>query len=62
VPAEIEGPDARATLHAPGWETGEIDVDDLPPGEYVFEVTALDIGQTSDAPREFSDTRTITVR
>lgn len=62
VPAEIEGSDARATLHAPGWETGEIDVGDLSPGEYLFEVTALDIGQTSDAPREFSDTRTVSVR
>ncbi len=62
VPAEIDGPDARATLNAPGWETAEIDVSDISPGDYVFEVTALDVGQTSDAPREFSDTRTITVR
>jgi hypothetical protein len=62
TPVEIEGPDAQATLHAPGWKTEEIDVSDLAPGEYVFKVTALDVGQTTDAPREFSDTRTIAVR
>ncbi|WP_322938352.1 GerMN domain-containing protein [Nocardioides bizhenqiangii] len=62
TPADVEGPDAQATLHAPGWVTGEIDVSDLAPGEYVFEVTALDVGQTSDAPAEFSDTRTISIR
>ncbi|KAA1426196.1 hypothetical protein [Nocardioides antri] len=61
-PAAIDGPDARATLGAPGWETGEIDLSGLAPGDYVFEVTGLDVGQTSDAAREFSDTRTITVR
>lgn len=59
---DIEGPDARATLGAPGWETEEIDVSDLAPGDYVFEVTALDVGQTSDSPAEYNDTRTITVR
>jgi len=59
---DIEGPDARATLGAPGWETGEIDLSGLAPGQYVFQVTGLDVGQTSDTPSEFSDTRTITVR
>ena len=59
---DIEGPDARATLGAPGWETGEIDLSGLAPGQYVFEVTGLDVGQTSDTSSEFSDTRTITVR
>lgn len=59
---DIEGPDARATLGAPGWETGEIDLSDVAPGTYVFTVTGLDVGQTSDTPSEFSDTRTITVR
>lgn len=62
VPVEIDGPDARATLNAPGWEIDEIDISDLAPGDYVFQVAALDVGQTSDASREFSDTRTITVR
>jgi hypothetical protein len=62
APAEIEGPGARATLHAPGWRTEEIDVSGLAPGRYVFEVTALDVGQTTDAPREFSDTRNINIR
>lgn len=62
VPIDITGADARATLGAPGWETGPIDVSGLAPGEYVFVVRALDVGQTSDSPREFSDTRTITVR
>lgn len=59
---DIEGPDARATLGAPGWETGEIDLSGLAPGQYVFTVTGLDVGQTSDTPSEFRDTRTITVR
>lgn len=59
---DITGPDARATLGSPGWETGPIDVSGLAPGEYVFVVRAVDVGQTSDSPREFSDTRTITVR
>ncbi len=62
VPLDITGPDARATLHAPGWETEELDLSGLAPGEYVFEVTVLDAGQTSDRPTAFSDTRTITVR
>lgn len=62
TPSETTGSDARATLHAPGWETDEIDLSGLAPGDYVFEVSVLDVGQTSDTPGEFSDTRTITVR
>lgn len=62
TPVDITGPDARATLGAPGWETEEIDVSDLTPGDYVFVVTVVDTGQTSDRPEEFSDTRTISVR
>ncbi|WP_183095855.1 hypothetical protein, partial [Nocardioides stalactiti] len=62
VPTDITGPDARATLGAPGWETGPIDLSGLPPGSYVFRVTTTVEGQTSDRPSEFSDTRTITVR
>lgn len=61
-PADITGPDARATLGAPGWETGEIDVSDLPPGAYELLVSVIDTGQTSDGPQEFTDTRTVTVR
>jgi phage baseplate assembly protein gpV len=59
---DITGPDARATLGSPGWETGEIDVSGLAPGDYVFVAAVTDTGQTSDQPVEFSDTRTITVR
>jgi hypothetical protein len=60
-PAEVTGPDATATLGVPGWES-EVDVSGLPPGDYVFVVTVTAVGQTSDQPAEFSDTRTITVR
>ena len=59
---DITGPDARATLGSPGWETGEIDVSGLAPGDYVFVAAVTDTGQTSDQPVEFSDTRTIAVR
>ena len=38
APVDITGPDARATLGAPGWETEEIDVSDLAPGNYEFVV------------------------
>ena len=62
TPIDITGPDARATLGAPGWETEEIDVSDLAPGDYVFQVSVIDTGQTSDQPEEFSDTRTISIR
>ncbi|PWN01680.1 hypothetical protein DJ010_16705 [Nocardioides silvaticus] len=62
TPVDITGPDARATLGAPGWETRPIDVGDLPPGDYVLEASVVDTGQTSDRPEEFTDTRTITVR
>jgi hypothetical protein len=62
TPVDITGPDARATLGAPGWETDEIDVSDLSPGDYDFVVSVVDTGQTSDQPEEFTDTRTITVR
>lgn len=62
APIDITGPDARATLHAPGWETGAIDVGALPPGDYTFEVTVREAGQTSDRPALFRDTRTITLR
>jgi len=62
VPVDITGPDARATLGAPGWETEAIDVAGLAPGSYVFVVTVTDVGQTSDQTADFSDTRTITVR
>jgi len=60
-PAETTGSDATATLGSPAWET-EIDVSGLAPGDYVFTVRVTDVGQTSDQPSEFSDTRTITVR
>lgn len=62
TPVDITGPDAGATLGAPGWETGVIDVSGLAPGDYVFAVTVTDVGQTSDTRREFSDTRTISIR
>ena len=61
-PVDITGADARATLGAPGWKTGDIDVSALPPGDYVFVVTTEVEGQTSDAPpAQFSDTRSITI-
>ncbi|WP_183099788.1 GerMN domain-containing protein [Nocardioides pelophilus] len=59
---DITGPDARATLGAPGWEIDEVDISDLAPGDYVFVVSVTDVGQTSDQTADFSDTRTITVR
>jgi hypothetical protein len=62
VPVDITGPDARATLGSPGWETEEIDVSALAPGDYEFVVMVVDTGQTSDSPAKFADTRTITVR
>jgi len=62
APVDITGPDARATLGAPGWETDPVDVTGLAPGSYVFVVTVTDVGQTSDQTADFSDTRTITVR
>lgn len=62
VPVDVTGPDAGATLGAPGWETGEIDVSDLDPGTYVFVASVTEVGQTSDAPTVFVDTRTITLR
>jgi hypothetical protein len=62
IPIDITGPDARATLGAPGWEIDDVDISDLAPGDYVFVVTVTDIGQTSDQTADFSDTRTITVR
>jgi len=62
VPVDITGPDARATLGAPGWKTEPIDVTGLAPGSYVFVVTVTDVGQTSDQTADFNDTRTITVR
>jgi hypothetical protein len=61
-PVDITGADARATLGAPGWRTGDIDVSALPPGDYVFVVSTELPGQTSDETAEFSDTRTITIR
>ncbi|MEZ0578961.1 GerMN domain-containing protein [Nocardioides sp. MH1] len=61
-PLDITGADARATLGAPGWETEPIDISGLAPGTYVFTATVTGTGQTSDAPAQFSDTRTITVR
>jgi hypothetical protein len=51
-----------ATLFVPEWTIGPIDLSGLPLGDYVFEVTVTSEGQTSDSPREFSDTRTITLR
>lgn len=45
-----------------GWETGQIDVAGLEPGDYVFTAEVTDVGQTSDSPAVFTDTRTITVR
>ncbi len=62
TPADSEGGDAGTTLGAPGWEIDDIDLSALAPGDYVFKVSALDVGQTSDSPVEYSDTRTITVR
>ncbi len=62
APVDITGPDARATLGAPGWETEEIDVSHLAPGNYEFVVSVIDTGQTSDQPEEFTDTRTISIR
>jgi hypothetical protein len=62
TPVDITGPDARATLGAPGWETDEIDVSGLAPGNYDFVVSVMDTGQTSDQPEEFTDTRTISIR
>lgn len=61
-PVDLTGSDAGATLGAPGWQTGEIDLAGLAPGDYVFAVTVTDVGQTSDRPAEFGDTRTISVR
>ena len=61
-PLDIEGPDARATLGSPGWETGDIDLSGLEPGGYDFVVTVASEGQTSDRPVLFTDTRSITVR
>lgn len=61
-PVDITGADAHATLGAPGWRTGDIDVSGLPPGDYDFVVTTELEGQTSDAPPvQFSDTRSITI-
>jgi len=62
ISVDITGPDARATLGAPGWEIDEVDISDLAPGDYVFVVSVTDVGQTSDQTADFSDTRTITVR
>ncbi|KAA1417761.1 hypothetical protein F0U44_15840 [Nocardioides humilatus] len=63
TPIDITGPDARATLGAPGWETGVIDLAGLEPGTYTFVVSVSEVGQTSDDyPDVFEDTRTITVR
>lgn len=62
MPSEITGTDAGATLHAPGWETEVIDVSGLAPEDYLFEVSVLGAGQTSDRPTVFSDTRTISIR
>lgn len=53
--------DPTATLGVPGWETA-INLSGLAPGEYVFAVTVTGVGQTSDQPAEFTDTRTISVR
>jgi hypothetical protein len=49
------------TVAFPGWETPEIDLD-LAPGDYLFEATVVTIGQTSDSPDVYIDTRTIEVR
>lgn len=62
IPTDITGADASATLGAPGWRTGDIDLSGLPAGDYVFRVTTELQGQTSDETVRFSDTRTITVR
>jgi hypothetical protein len=59
--SDVAGPDATATLGAPGWEA-EVDVSGLDPGDYVLEVEVTDTGQTSDTPASFNDTRTVTVR
>lgn len=62
TPIDVTGSDARATLGAPGWETQPIDVAGLPAGTYELVASVTDVGQTSDRPVEFVDTRSITVR
>lgn len=54
-------PGGQGTLGFPAWKVDPVAADGVEPGRYVLEVRAVDIGQTSDSPTVYTDTRTVVV-